>query len=71
MTSRPSSFVSQNNETAAMLVHLPLPEANINSYFSLRAKCWLGGRDRWVVSPEPIKILFSYVNTFSFSNKSA
>ena len=25
MKSRPSSFVSQNNETAAMLVHLPLP----------------------------------------------
>ena len=24
-------------------VHLPLPKANINTYFSLRAKCWLRG----------------------------
>ena len=23
--------------------HLPLPEANINTYFSLRTKCWLRG----------------------------
>ena len=23
--------------------HLPLPQANINTYFSLRAKCWLRG----------------------------
>ena len=29
--------------------HLPLPYANINTYFSLRAKCWLMGRGRWAV----------------------
>ena len=23
--------------------HLPLPQANIKTYFSLTAKCWLGG----------------------------
>ena len=23
--------------------HLPLPKANINTYFSLRAKCWIRG----------------------------
>ena len=23
--------------------HLPLPKANINTYFSFRAKCWLKG----------------------------
>ena len=29
--------------------HLPLPQANINTYFSLRGKCWLKGRGRWAV----------------------
>ena len=28
--------------------HLPLPKANINTYFSLGAKCWL--RERYVGS---------------------
>ena len=30
--------------------HLPLPKVNINTYFSLRAKCWLEGG---VVGPFP------------------
>ena len=28
-------------ETYLFTVHLPLSEANINTYFSLKAKCWL------------------------------
>ena len=43
--------------------HLPLPQANINFYFSLRAKCWLKGGGRLEVSQ---KHYFSNpINNFS------
>ena len=41
--------------------HLPLHRANIITYFSLRAKCWLKGRDRWAVSQKPKLIPYGYI----------
>ena len=60
--------------------HLPLPYANINTYFSLGAKCWLRGgvggqfpKDVWsrtidshVMASEPLKILLM---NWSFENR--
>ena len=30
-------------------VYIPLPQANINTYFALKAKCWLRGTARWAL----------------------
>ena len=42
--------------------HLPLPKVNINTYFSLRAKCWLEGG---VVGPFP-RNLNKYILILNF-----
>ena len=44
-----ASYLSSQKELGIILrfretAYLPLPKANINTYFSRRAKCWLRGR---------------------------
>ena len=39
----------------------PTPPPSQHYHFSLRAKCWLKGRDRWAVSQKPKLIPYGYI----------